>query len=70
MTTDDTIYAKGWQDGHKPLISSIRVNSKNDRHWHISIWNRGGRAGTICVDAADGPAIIERLLPTSQREAP
>ena len=42
------------------LISSIRIEM-NDVHWRIHIWNKGGKAGTICVNATDGPEITKRL---------
>lgn len=62
------LYAKGWEGpSPRPLVSSLRIE-KNDRHWHIHIWNRGGKAGTICVNAADGPMFVDRLLPPNLRE--
>lgn len=42
------------------VISSLRVE-RNSQHWHIHIWNRGVKAGTICVDAKDGTEVVRRL---------
>lgn len=44
------------------LISSIRV-TRNPRHWMLTVWNRGGRAGDLTVDAKDGPAIVDSFIP-------
>lgn len=49
------------------LISSLRIE-RSPRHWYITIWNRGGKAGAICVNASDGQAIVDRLLPPDHRE--
>jgi hypothetical protein len=46
----------------RPLISSVRVDP-NPRHWWLHIWNRGGKAGILCVNAADGEALLARLIP-------
>lgn len=46
----------------RSLVTSVRIDA-NPRHWWISIWNRGGKAGDLCVDAADGQAIVDRLIP-------
>lgn len=48
------------ESGRKPLVSSIKV-VKNPRHWHIDVWNRGGKAGHLVVDAEDGAQIVSRL---------
>lgn len=54
MDTSQTLVRRG------AVISSLRVE-KNPQHWHIHIWNRGGKSGTICVNAEDGPLIVARL---------
>lgn len=57
------------RDAHDPSISrtALRVSSvrveKTPTHWHIAVWNRGGRAGELSVLAADGPAFVTALLP-------
>lgn len=48
------------------VISSVRVE-KNPRHWHLHIWNRGGKAGTLIVNAEDGPAIVDRLMASREQ---
>lgn len=45
----------------KLVVSSIRID-KNPRHWRITVFNRGGNAGTLCVDVEDGPTFVERLF--------
>lgn len=61
--------AKTWRhfnyDG-KPLISSIRVQTLGG-HTHIDVWNRGGKAGTLVVNAEDGDRVAELLLPMKER---
>lgn len=49
------------------MISSLRI-TKNPVHWRIEVWNRGGKAGELVVDAKDGPAVAALLLPTTQRK--
>lgn len=46
----------------RTLITSVRIDA-NPRHWWISVWNRGGKAGDLCVNAEDGPAFVDRLIP-------
>lgn len=46
----------------KPLISSLRWEVLGEQAY-ISVWNRGGKAGDLVVDADDAPAIVERLIP-------
>jgi hypothetical protein len=43
------------------IISSVRCE-KSERHWRITVWNRGGNAGTLCVNASDGPRVVDALL--------
>lgn len=45
-----------------PLITSIRVESLGT-HAHLTVWTRGGNAGTLVVDAADGIPLALRLVP-------
>ena len=52
----------------RPIISSVRIE-KSPTHWHIDVWNRGGKAGTIRVDADDGPEVIRRLFGSDETEA-
>jgi len=44
----------------KDLISSVRVEH-GPRHDRVRVWNRGGLAGVLVVDAGDGNAIADRL---------
>ena len=44
----------------KELISSVRVEH-GPRHDRVSVWNRGGLAGVLTVDAGDGNDIADRL---------
>lgn len=63
MTTEP--FEVRWQMDNgsvRPLISSIRVYP-SPSHWRLHIWNRGGKAGELCVNAADGQAVIDRLIP-------
>jgi hypothetical protein len=50
----------------RALITSLRVEA-NPRHWRITVWNRGGKAGTLTVNAADGPAVVDRLIPPERQ---
>lgn len=44
----------------KDLISSVRVET-GQRHDRVTVWNRGGSAGVLTVDAGDGNAVARRL---------
>ena len=44
------------------VVTSLRV-ALDGRHAHISVWNRGGPAGTLVVDAVDVPFFTAALLP-------
>lgn len=67
-----TFYAKAFGDpsfvASAHLISSVRVETLGG-HAHIGVWNRGGKAGTLVVDASDASAIADILLPPVMRQA-
>lgn len=42
------------------IVSSIRTERLGD-HVHISVWNRGGKAGELVVLPGDAPVIVMRL---------
>lgn len=44
-----------------PYISSVRVVTIG-AHDHISVWNRGAHAGSLCVQKGDGPFIAQLLV--------
>lgn len=44
----------------KKLISSVKVETIGS-HDRVSVWNRGGLAGTLLVCGGDGAAIAARL---------
>jgi hypothetical protein len=50
----------------RTIITSLRVK-QNPRHWHITVWNRGGQAGILVVDAVDGPHICNALIPLNRQ---
>jgi hypothetical protein len=50
----------------RTLITSVRVQA-SPVHWFLTVWNRGGCAGSLTVNAEDGPAVLDRLLPPAQR---
>jgi len=50
----------------RTIITSVLVKAR-PRHWDLTIWNRGGCAGTLTLNAEDGPAVLDRLLPPAQR---
>lgn len=45
----------------RPVISSILIE-ESPAHWRIHVWNRGGKAGVLCVNAEDGNAVVGRLM--------
>ena len=45
----------------KDLISSVRVEP-GPKHARLSVWNRGGLAGVLVVNAEDAKEIAARLL--------
>ena len=44
----------------REVVTSVRIE-ENERHWRLTVFNRGGNAGTLTVDASDGPVIVARL---------
>jgi len=44
----------------REVVTSVRIE-ENERHWRLTVFNRGGNAGTLTVDANDGPVIVARL---------
>lgn len=60
---------KEWESAPRShlLVSSLRI-TETPSHWRIAVWNRGGKAGDLVVNAADGPAICDRLLPPAERD--
>ena len=44
------------------IVSSVRIES-NGHHDRVTIWNRGGNAGTLTVKAGDGKMIARWLMP-------
>jgi hypothetical protein len=65
-TTQEWLYAvrDGAPDRH--LVSKLRI-TKNWLHWHIHVWNRGASAGSLTVNASDGPTLVAVLLPERLR---
>lgn len=63
---DQTYYHTEDRSESRALITSVRVQA-SPVHWTLSVWNRGGFAGGIVVNAEDGPAVLDRLLPPAQR---
>jgi hypothetical protein len=53
--------------GERSIISSIKVSKENNRWW-LTIWNRGGQAGIIIVDAVDAPTVINKLIPPNRQK--
>jgi hypothetical protein len=47
------------------IITSIRVD-EDAGHDRITLWNRGGCAGTLTVDKGDGHTITRRLVPEAR----
>lgn len=42
-------------------VFAVRVDGRNPRHWHLSVYNRGGLAGALCVDADCGEELMKRI---------
>lgn len=51
------------------LVTSVRVQTIGG-HDHVTLWNRGGNAGTLIVNKGDGEEIARRLLPVSHYKEP
>jgi hypothetical protein len=62
VTMYRVLYNQRDRASERAVISAIRIDA-NPRHWWIAVWNRGGKAGDLCVDAADGPAVVNALIP-------
>ncbi len=60
--TPDLVVLTATEVPSRVAVSQLRV-LRNPRHWHIKVWNRGGLAGELCVDAIDGPTVVDRLMP-------
>lgn len=54
-------------DGADALISSVRVEVRG-AHAEIGIWNRGGKAGSITVNARDADLFVSRLITDDVRD--
>lgn len=46
----------------RSLITSVRSEVLGG-HAHISVWSRGGKSGTLVVDAPDALSLCRRLIP-------
>ena len=47
----------------KAIISSLRRDERsNEVHTYLTVFNRGGNAGTLCVNTSDADVIVKRLL--------
>ena len=49
------------------VVSSVRLET-NGHHDRVTIWNRGGNAGTLTVKAGDGETYRRALMPDCVRE--
>ena len=45
----------------KKKLVGYRVEHKNDKHTHITVFNRGAKAGTLVVNASDEKRITQVL---------
>ena len=52
----ETVSASGF------VVSSVRLET-NGHHDRVTIWNRGGNAGTLTVRAGDGQVIARAAMP-------
>lgn len=50
------------------VVSSVRV-AIHGGHAHLTIWNRGGNAGSLTVDRADAEWFVDALIPPDERES-
>jgi hypothetical protein len=50
----------------RTAISSVIVE-REPGHWRFTIYNRGGKAGELNVLREDGPVLLDKLLPWSDR---
>lgn len=49
-------------------VTSVKVEEAGG-HDHVTIWNRGGCAGSLVVDGGDGARIARLLLPGAREVA-
>ena len=57
----------GWHEqhfygSHGALVTSVRIQTNGSPHAHITVWTRGGCAGTLTVDRADADGLALRLM--------
>lgn len=45
----------------RPLRMSARIHSANARHAIIGVWQNGGKAGELTVDAEMADRVVERI---------
>ena len=48
------------KEGGKPVFS-VRIDDKNPVHVRLTVFNRGGNAGQLCVNTADAELLVERI---------
>lgn len=48
-------------------VSAVFVRA-TPSHWRLAVYNRNGYAGDLTILAADGPYVLERLLPFAIRK--
>lgn len=51
----------GYEEPQSKPIFSLRLDDLNPRHARVSVFNRGGNAGTLCIDASDLSRLAQRL---------
>lgn len=66
LPTQEWLYVVRGGAPDRHMVSSLRI-TKHLIHWHISVWNRGAAAGSLTVNASDGPALVAMLLPERLR---
>jgi hypothetical protein len=49
------------------VVSSVRVET-NGVHDRVTVWNRGGNAGTLMLRAGDGEVYARALMPAFELE--
>ena len=49
------------------VVSSVRVET-NGVHDRVTVWNRGGNAGTLMLRAGDGDVYARALMPDFELE--
>lgn len=68
MASDDSVvtYKRFGDVPSNKVVSSLRVEVAGG-HAHIGVWNRGGKAGTLVVEASDAIWFIDALIPAAVR---